>query len=82
MAILKALDLIIQDHCITYRPNGPDDMDTDVDDNKYDVLKAEINEHIQGTKKLHQLSKEAQDIMHEWEVEQNQMRGMSWTKSR
>lgn len=73
--MFKELDLIIQDHCLYYRPNGPDDVDTELDDNKYDMLRAEIEQHIQGNKKLTELSKEAQIIMKEWERFELEQRG-------
>ena len=74
--MFKELDQIIQDHSVTYRQNGPDDVDTEIDDNKYDMLKAEIELHIQGKKKFLELSKEAQEIVEEWERYERELRGI------
>lgn len=72
--MFKELDMMIQDHCLI--PNGPDD--NDVDDVKYDALKAEINAHIQGEKEFLDLSPEAQEIMEEWERYENELKGQGY----
>ena len=73
--MFKELDSIIQDHCLMGSILTPEQ--NEVDDNKYDMLKAEINAHIQGTKKLNELSQEAQEIMQEWERFELQQKGVT-----
>lgn len=61
--MFKELDLIIQDHCLTGENN-------EVDDITYQLLKDEINEHINGKLPFNKLSPIAQDIMVQWEKEE------------
>jgi hypothetical protein len=61
----KELDEIILDHCAEWRMNGPDDADQDINDEKYEMLKAEINKYLDGNS-ASPLSEEAQEILKEW----------------
>ncbi len=64
MNIYKELDIIIQDHCLKGSYN---DEDNEVDDNKYDMLKDEINAHLHSDNpNITNLSPEAIAILDEW----------------
>ena len=61
----RELDLIIQDHCLS---SSRFVENNEVDDQKYDMLKKEINAHLYGGRDFKSLSPVAQRIFQVWET--------------